>query len=755
METYSDIKKKLLSINGDIRLVLQNALSMECPGLSLLEGWKSTTTRIERQLGEETIRIAVVGSIKSGKSTLVNAIFGGDYLKRGAGVVTSVITRIQPGHNLRARLRFKTWNEINAEINQGLILFSSGGRGTVGGNFNIRQKKDRLQLQEEISKLDRKQLITNDARNPNLVLLTNYLKGYNRAKNLVSSEPAIHTFEADDFYKQKEFVGDESLAVYLQDVALSLDAPESFGENLEIADCQGSDSPNPLHLAMIQDYLLETHLIIYVLSSRTGVRQADIKFLTLINEMGLAKNILFVLNCDLTEHEDLADLKKLVIKTEEELDMILPSPRLFAFSALYNLFKSLESTGTAGEALARKDRFRLEQWRQDNDITAFSDEETKRFLDEIVQKTSKDRFALLIETNLDRLFGIVSGMRDWVQINQALLERDSGKRREIFDEIDKRRKTSGQVTMIIKDTMDGTTSKLKQELRRDIERFFDPKYGEAIRGILDFVDSHGLSAKDYEKDLETSGLLPTLYQIFQALQHDVTRYMAESVNPKIVNFIRGEEQKVKDVFDRISESYSLMIKDSFHEHHRSMKKLGIKLPTDKLKGISCPDIAVVKSDAGLKIPRLITAMRYTARIRTEAIFRLGLYNTLKAMKKLLKKPVDAGPDSAIRSTEHTVRRMKEEIQESIIHSLIDYTENLKYQYFFKLVDAVSSRLYEALTSHSRAFTVSLLNVRSLIEDERLTKQELMSNLSSMAETLDLVAKKIGKLEEIVVESRLR
>ncbi|RLC10893.1 MAG: hypothetical protein DRH43_05365, partial [Deltaproteobacteria bacterium] len=59
---------------------------MECPGLSSLEGWKSTTTRIERQLGEETIRIAVVGSIKSGKSTLVNAIFGGDYLKRGAGV---------------------------------------------------------------------------------------------------------------------------------------------------------------------------------------------------------------------------------------------------------------------------------------------------------------------------------------------------------------------------------------------------------------------------------------------------------------------------------------------------------------------------------------------------------------------------------------------------------------------------------------------------------------------------------------------
>jgi len=37
------------------------------------------------QLTEETIRVAVVGPIKSGKSTFLNALLRGDYLKRGAG----------------------------------------------------------------------------------------------------------------------------------------------------------------------------------------------------------------------------------------------------------------------------------------------------------------------------------------------------------------------------------------------------------------------------------------------------------------------------------------------------------------------------------------------------------------------------------------------------------------------------------------------------------------------------------------------
>jgi GTPase SAR1 family protein len=636
------------------------------------------------------IRVAVVGSIKSGKSTLVNALFGGDYVKRGAGVVTSIVTKVRPGKSLRAELEFKTWHEINAEMSQALILFSATNGDADGGSFDINREKDRKQLQESLSGLNTEQLISNDTRDPNSLLLTEYLRGYDRVERLVSFEPNTQVLKEGEFNRQKDFVGDESLAVYLKDVRLGLIAPEWFGENVEIADCQGSDSPNPLHLVMIQDYLVQAHLIIYVLSSRTGLRQADIKFLNIIKKMGLLKNIFFVLNCDFSEHDDLEGLMGLVKRVRDELGMILPDPEVFIFSGLYNLFRYLEKDG----ALARKDLLRLEQWREEADMGASSDQETDRFVKSVVGKISADRLQLLLEANLERISTMASGMGDWIQINHDLLSKDADEVQAAFGEMDKRREASDQVTGVIKDTLDGSTRKLKRDLGDDVERFFDLKYSETVQGIIQFVDSYSVSARDYEKDLETSGFLSTLYRIFQALREATNRYIAESINPKLVDFVHLEEEKIKAVSDQVSGPYGLMIQDALDQY------------------------------PSLSIPPLVTTLRYSGRIKTEAILRLGIYNTLRAMRKLLRKRTGGELESAMRSLDDSVRRIKEQLRESIAAHLLDYKENLKYQYFFKLVDAVSNSLYEALVDRMRAFTGSLSDMSGLIENQHTDRWAL-------------------------------
>ncbi|MBW1744541.1 MAG: dynamin family protein, partial [Deltaproteobacteria bacterium] len=387
METHNDLKSTILDINQDLRLVIRKAELIDGVSHDPLEAWKATTNRIHRQLAEEMIRVAVVGSIKSGKSTLVNALFGGDYLRRGAGVVTSIVTKIRPGTSMKAKLEFKTWDDVNADMSQALILFSATPQESGDGQFDINREEDRVRLQKDVSGLNAGRLISEDARDPNSVLIMEYLKGYERIKNLVSFEPKTHVFEEGEFYRQKEFVGEESLAVYLKDIVLTLVPPEGFGENLEIADCQGSDSPNPLHLTMIQDYLLHAHLIIYVLSSRTGLRQSDIKFLNIIKKMGLLKNIFFVVNCDLSEHDNLTGMTKLVERAREELGMILPDPQVFAFSALHNLFNDLAQKK---DALSRKDLLRFEQWQEEADMVGFSEQETGRFMQAVVRKISED-----------------------------------------------------------------------------------------------------------------------------------------------------------------------------------------------------------------------------------------------------------------------------------------------------------------------------------------------------------------------------
>ena len=746
MQTYDDLKRTILDINQELRLAIRKAESIDGVPHDPLEAWKATTNTVHRQLAEEMIRMAVVGSIKSGKSTLVNALFGGDYLKRGAGVVTSIVTKIRPGTSMKAKLEFKTWDDVNTDMSQALILFSTSPQESGDGQFDINRKEDRARVQKDVSGLNAGRLISEDARDPNSVLILEYLKGYERIKNLVSFEPKTHVFEEEEFYRQKEFVGEESLAVYLKDIVLTLVPPEGFGENIEIADCQGSDSPNPLHLSMIQDYLLSAHLIIYVVSSRTGLRQSDIKFLNIIKKMGLLKNIFFVVNCDLSEHENLTGMTKLVERAREEIGMIVLDPQVFAFSALHNLFKDL---ARKKDALSRKDLLRLEQWREETDMVGFSERETDRFMEGVVRKISEDRSRLLLQTNLERISTMASGMRDWAQINHDLLRKDASEIKAAIAEMEKRRKASDQVASVIKDTLDGTTEKLKRELRDDVDRFFDLQYGDTIQSIIQFVESYSISAKDYEEDLKTSGFLSTLYRIFQNMREATNRYMAESTNPKLVDFVRLGEGKIRELAEQVSGPYSLMIQDAVDQHRRTAEKVGIKLQQHTFTPPKSPEIDLVKSDARLSIPPLVTTMRYSARIKTEAILRLGIYNTMEAVRKLLRKRVGGDLDSAIRSLEDSIRRIKEQLRDSIVAHLMDYRENLKYQYLFKLVDAMSSSLYESLVDRMRAFTGSASDMSGMIRHEQQTRDQIVEEFVSLETSISAVLDKIGEAKRVL------
>ena len=104
MNTYQELKKELLEALEDLDSLL--SVGKGGPGMTdrLFEEWEATCGSIRRQLSDEMIRVAVVGSIKSGKSTFVNALIQGDHLKRGAGVVTSIVTKIRQGKSLRARM---------------------------------------------------------------------------------------------------------------------------------------------------------------------------------------------------------------------------------------------------------------------------------------------------------------------------------------------------------------------------------------------------------------------------------------------------------------------------------------------------------------------------------------------------------------------------------------------------------------------------------------------------------------------------
>jgi hypothetical protein len=192
-----------------------------------------------------------------------------------------------------------------------------------------------------------------------------------------------------------------------------------------------------------------------------------------------------------------------------------------------------------------------------------------------------------------------------------------------------------------------------------------------------------------------------------------------------------------------------MIQDALDQYQRTAEKLGIKIEQRPFRPVRSPDMGMVKGDASLSIPPLVTTLRYSGRIKTEAILRLGIYNTLRAMRKLVRKRTGGELESAIRSLDDSVRRIKEQLRESIAAHLLDYKENLKYQYFFKLVDAVSDSLYEALVDRMRAFTGSLSDMSGLIENQHTARDQMITEFVSLKKSVGAVLDKVKEAERLL------
>ncbi|MGD9090192.1 MAG: dynamin family protein, partial [Desulfobacterales bacterium] len=483
MQTYHYLKEEILKVNQDIQSLISKAKSLPGMDESRFDDWANTCRRLPDQMSEDIMRVAVAGPIKSGKSTFLNSILQGDYLKRGAGVITSIVTRVRNGDQLGAQLFFKSWDEINAEMEQALVLFPTLEWRRTDSGLDIRNVEERKQIQQALKLLSADQLISHDTRNINNVLLSSYIKGYERVHDIISTQNTTRHYDANHFAEHKSFVGDENLAVYLKDVQLEIPS-DAFTTNIEIADCQGSDSSNPMHLSMIQDYLLLTHMIVYVISSRTGLRQADIQFLSIIKKMGILDNILFVINCDFSEHESMRELEALVNKVKEELALIKPDPAVYTFSALFNLFSSPNLT------LSEKDQLRMQQWRAEAELTEFSNQETIQFRATLDSKLGNTRGAVLLKNHLERLSVIVSGMENWIGINQDILARDSDSAQELIQRLMEHQDRVDQMKTVLRTTISGAVSKIKKRLNLDVNRFFDVRSGDIFSKITQFVKEY-------------------------------------------------------------------------------------------------------------------------------------------------------------------------------------------------------------------------------------------------------------------------
>ncbi|MCP4718827.1 MAG: dynamin family protein, partial [Desulfobacteraceae bacterium] len=144
MTTHTKLLQTIDSIVTQTLSVIEMMEEISPGDNNFFADYKKNCSQIPMLIQSGLIRIAVVGVIKSGKSTFINSLAGKELVKRGAGVVTSITTRIRKGKKNEAVLVMKSWDEINNILKKTLDMFPHDGQGAgVADTFDLRRKKDR------------------------------------------------------------------------------------------------------------------------------------------------------------------------------------------------------------------------------------------------------------------------------------------------------------------------------------------------------------------------------------------------------------------------------------------------------------------------------------------------------------------------------------------------------------------------------------------------------------------------------------
>ena len=313
------------------------------PGLAgELRPWREILAAVPAVLGARGARVAVVGAVKSGKSTLVNALLGEDLLPRGSGILTAQVTEVvwAPEPWLEV-----TWRS-RAEVNR-LFRFHAAAMG-------VREPWDlwRPDHREAAARL-----VDGTPPSPHAEPLRALLKGFDAAAGRLGEVPRTERIAGTpDLWS---WAAREQTAVYLAGLRAGVPAP-GLPEGLRLLDCPGCDAWNAAHGSALDEAVLGAHALVYVISCRVGLREADLRFIGALREYGVLELTRFVLNVDLGEIRTAADLERVRRRTESDLGRAGVRSRPVVVSALLSLLDArvLVAPGT----VARGERRLREAW---------------------------------------------------------------------------------------------------------------------------------------------------------------------------------------------------------------------------------------------------------------------------------------------------------------------------------------------------------------------------------------------------------
>lgn len=389
-------------------------------GAEFLEKQRQGLAELQSLRRGFSLPVCCIGPVKSGKSSLVNCLAGADLLPTGAGITTSFPTTVTAAGNFSAHFTLRPENEIEAAFQQATGLLLSGEQEESGRS--LFDSKHRRNIEQQLLQYRQQQPLTSRGLfNQAYQELRNLLEGAARVSDYYQRQQVELAFDDSHDPGYRHFISDESLSVYLCEIQIK--APlHQLPPHLSLRDLPGLDTPNSSHQSLIIQKLSSSPALVYVISSRIGLRQADYQLLEYLRELEVTTRLSFVLNLDLDEHPDLGSLKKISRRCRQELEELGFERPIYAFSVLASYFSQPRTLAGLNDS----NRRRLENWQADQDKFSYSLRGAEKF-SAALEKLSREQASLTIADHCERhLLRIGNNLISVIKQHQLQLATETG-----------------------------------------------------------------------------------------------------------------------------------------------------------------------------------------------------------------------------------------------------------------------------------------------------------------------------------------
>lgn len=260
---------------------IQNALEV-VEDVPLFDRTKKDIKDTMHRLNHQITKIGVFGTFSAGKSSLINALLGGQYLVSSPNPTTAATTELSYGDE--SQITLKSADQLLEEINNVLEYYDT--------SFDSLEAFIHSDLKKLKAQLEKNQLAFINAVEQHYDMYLDML-----------NEGEVHTVSQDDV---KKWSAEDEYATFVKTVHLNL--PLEWLKGKIVVDSLGLHSNNQRHTNETEQILTSSDLILYVSyfnHSFTDNDKAFIEHMKDMNQLNENQAFKMIINAvDLAENED-------------------------------------------------------------------------------------------------------------------------------------------------------------------------------------------------------------------------------------------------------------------------------------------------------------------------------------------------------------------------------------------------------------------------------------------------------------------